>query len=309
MTLRQLALTSSWLVTPVLLTVVSVLSACNEGTPARGQTETTRITPSSALGPTTSGPAAGATTTESYGDRDLLLHTPPSSTLPTQGVPLVVVLHGGGGNAKWMHEHLDLDSTADRDGLLVAYLEGTPGERRLTKNMRTWNAGTCCGAASKTNADDSGYVLGFIQSMIDRRRADPRRIYLIGHSNGAMMSYRLACEHPETFAAVVVVSGSLLVDSCKASTGLALLHVHGLADDHVPVAGGLGQAAVTRDMSFRSVADSAQMLRAAGATVDVVLVKDGPHAIAGLSDALKTQTSSTLVDTAAAFFKGKTRAL
>ena len=105
---------------------------------------------------------------------------------------------------------------------------------------------------------------------------------------------------------MVVLAGSLLIDSCKAP-GLPILQIHGTADDHVPIAGGLGQASIVKGIAFRSVADSAQMAKSGGATVDVVLVKDAPHALAGLNDGLKAQTSLNLADTIAKFISGKSR--
>src|SRR4030065_2447482 len=77
---------------------------------------------------------------------------------------------------------------AEEAGFILATPKGSGNEEVLG-----WNAGECCGQAALENVDD----VAFTSDMIDRISAeycvDPSRIYATGMSNGAFMSYRLAC--------------------------------------------------------------------------------------------------------------------
>src|SRR6185312_13904637 len=84
------------------------------------------------------------------GGREAIVYTP--ARLPPSGQrALVIVLHGGLGNAERIEagksEHgLNLDALAEADGFVVAYLNGTPVTRMMGADMLGWNAGGgCCG--------------------------------------------------------------------------------------------------------------------------------------------------------------------
>ncbi|MEQ1722916.1 MAG: poly(3-hydroxybutyrate) depolymerase, partial [Pseudobdellovibrio sp.] len=68
-------------------------------------------------------------------------------------------------------------------------------------------------------------------------------IFATGMSNGAMMAYRLACELPETFAAIAGVAGTDNTTECKSSKPISVLHIHAKDDDHVLFDGGAGKNA------------------------------------------------------------------
>lgn len=241
--------------------------------------------------------AGGKTSEDEYQGRDYVLYTPLS--LPATP-PLLIVMHGGGGNANWMTRHLNMNAMADRYGFKVAYLNGTGTGGLLLNNLRTWNAGRCCGPAQKTNADDKGYIAGFIRMMAQQQNMDTRRVYLTGHSNGAMMSYRMACEMRDKIAGIVAVSGTVGVDQCNAP-GLPVLHIHGTNDPNVPVQGGEGKLRQTKGVHFRSLAENAAILKAAGANYNLKLVPGAEHKIETIDDALKQTTGLSLPETIAQF--------
>ncbi|MEK7802145.1 MAG: hypothetical protein AAB276_06800, partial [Pseudomonadota bacterium] len=86
----------------------------------------------------------GKQTNENFGGRDFVIYQP--STLPPQDHrALVVVLHGGFGNATQIQSYLGLDPLADKNGFIVAYLNVTKVMKVGSDNMRGWNAGECCG--------------------------------------------------------------------------------------------------------------------------------------------------------------------
>ena len=146
---------------------------------------------------------------------------------------LVVMLHGGGGSARQAERAYGWDDVADREGVLVAYPDGVG---------RTWNAGGgCCGQAARDDVDDVGFLLALIDELVTADDVDPARTYVTGMSNGAMLSYALACS-TGVVAAIAPVAGTMLAD-CPSPGPVSVLHIHGSADDNVRFDGGLGAGA------------------------------------------------------------------
>lgn len=184
-------------------------------------------------------------------ERSYILHTPPGldSSVPA---PLVFMLHGGGGNAENAVRMSEMDAVAEEHGFLVVYPNGSG---RFEDNLFTWNAGSCCGFAQENNADDVGFIRAIAEDLQNSAAIDPKRIYAAGMSNGAMLSYRLACEASDLFAAVAPVAGTLNFSPCQPSQPVAVIHFHGAADEHVPFDGGRGAESAS-GADFVSVQDS-----------------------------------------------------
>lgn len=166
--------------------------------------------------------------------------------------PLVLAFHGGLGTAKAMRRQSLLDAVAERERFVVVYPEGIG---RFRDRMLTWNAGSCCGYAMRVDSDDVGFTLALLAEVARRWSVDAARTYAVGFSNGGMFSYRLACEVPERFAAIGVVSATLTVDGPVPRLPTPVIHVHGLADRNVSFAGGIGENQFSRT-EYRPVEDT-----------------------------------------------------
>lgn len=162
--------------------------------------------------------------------RTYLLHVPDSYD-GSQAVSLVVALHGGVGSAKNIESQSLLSELSDREGFIACY---PTGERR------TWNAGWCCGKAEKNDHDDVGFISALIDKLLGEYAIDPGRVYVTGMSNGAMMSYRLACEIPEKIAAIAPVAGSMTMEVCNPGEPVPVIHFHSFLDSNIPYDGGIG---------------------------------------------------------------------
>ncbi|WP_200978648.1 PHB depolymerase family esterase [Echinicola sp. 20G] len=154
-------------------------------------------------------------------------------------VPLLIVLHGGFGSGKQAQDSYQLTPIAQQHGYAVAYPDGLSREGRLLK-IRTWNAGGCCGYSSENQVDDVKFISNLIDKLVKENNIDPRKVFITGMSNGAMMSYRLACEIPEKIRAIAPVAGAILpVKSC--GSPVPIIHFHSMQDQHVPLEGGKGK--------------------------------------------------------------------
>lgn len=151
-------------------------------------------------------------------------------TLPTAGtVPLVVVLHGGFGDGAGAIIQGKWQKAVTANGFIVVAPDGVD---------RAWNAGLCCGSPAKSNIDDVGFIATLVQSLQSSLPIDLNRTFVTGMSNGAFMAYHVACEASSVFAAAAPVAGTLVTTPCQPTRRVSILHIHGLADQNVPFAGG-----------------------------------------------------------------------
>jgi len=167
-------------------------------------------------------------------------------------LPVVMVLHGGGGDADVTRVQTRMDEVADQFGFLAVYPEGTG---HLRHKLLTWNAGLCCGYAVRKRVDDVGYIAAMLEDLAYRVPIDRQRVYVTGMSNGAMMNYRLGCELSDRIAAIGAVSGAMGVDGPRPQRPMPIIHFHGLLDRNAPYRGGVGANAVS-PINHRSVEDT-----------------------------------------------------
>ncbi len=186
------------------------------------------------------------------------------TTLPDGQVPLLVALHGGTGWGKQFERNSGLDGLAEANGFLVVFPDGI-GTGADGTDLRTWNAGYCCGPAAREDVDDVAFIDQLLDTIGAAYDVDPTRTFATGHSNGGMLSYRLACELSDRIVAVALQAGSLGVEPCEPTTPVSVLHLHGTADTNHPIEGGFGRGLANVD--FRSAIDSVTMVAAAGGCV------------------------------------------
>jgi polyhydroxybutyrate depolymerase len=172
--------------------------------------------------------------------RQYILVTPDRQ--PAGPRPLVLVLHGHLGTAANALGNGRVPSPlsawvgiADREQILVAALQGLTGNDNHTgwHDCRT-------DAIEDPQVDDVAFARAVIDTLVKSGRADPHRLYIMGMSNGAMMSLRLALELRPAPAAIAAVSGTMAEHSDCTSTAVptSVLLIDGTDDPIVPYAGG-----------------------------------------------------------------------
>jgi polyhydroxybutyrate depolymerase len=176
---------------------------------------------------------------------------------------LVVMMHGGVGSAQQAERSYGWNAEADAGGFIVAYPDG--------KN-RSWNAGECCGGAERHEVADVAFITALVGQLRDEFGISSDRTFATGMSNGAMMSYRLACE-TDLFAAIAPVAGTI-VTPCDQPTPTSVLHIHGLDDGSVRMDGEPGSG--IGEVDGMPIADAVELWRAAGDCAEPVVTEEPP---------------------------------
>lgn len=170
----------------------------------------------------------------------------PEGARADSNLALVVALHGGLGTGDQFAENSRFEDTAATEGFVVVFPSGVD---------RTWNAGACCGGARRKDVDDVGFLAALIEHLAATLPVNRERVFVTGHSNGAMMAFRFACERSEMVAAAAPVAGSLEIPVCAPETGVDLLAIHGDSDRNHPIEGGEGTRSIS-GVSYVSMEES-----------------------------------------------------
>jgi polyhydroxybutyrate depolymerase len=166
--------------------------------------------------------------------RYFLVHLPTGYN-PQNDYPLVLALHGGVGSGPQLEKQSGLSDKADAEKFILVYPDGVRGQF----GIRTWNAGVCCGDAVTEDIDDVGFLITLIDTLEKQFGIASDKIFATGMSNGAFMSYRLACEQPDIIAAIAPVAGSMNMD-CEPHKWVPIIHFHSYRDNSIPYLGGRG---------------------------------------------------------------------
>jgi polyhydroxybutyrate depolymerase len=157
--------------------------------------------------------------------REYLVHLPPAAA----GKPdaLVIVLHGGSGRPAAIAAHTRFNRLADREGFIVAYPAARNGR---------WQDGR----PGAERGDDVAFLHALADTLRLRHGIPGARVFVAGISNGAMMSYRLACEAPAALGAIGAVAGAMpagLQGKCTGAAPMPVIAIHGTEDRLVPFDG------------------------------------------------------------------------
>ncbi len=182
-----------------------------------------------------------------YDDRPFDVYVPVSYDPSAQPMPVVIFLHGGGGNSVQTQETtcpigdledpVCLHNLGDRAGFITVYPNGTSA--RLLPKLRTWNAGgggeyACSsGLACYRGIDDVAYLNAVLDQLEAEFRVDTSRVYFMGFSNGGALSHRVGCEMADRITAIAPVSGGNAFSTeaqCAPSRAVPVIYAHGTGD-------------------------------------------------------------------------------
>ncbi len=144
--------------------------------------------------------------------------------------PLIFALHGTGGNCEGQQPNMN--GIADQNGCIVAYLQGeTFFFPVFGGSVPGWHA-----SGDAKTSKDVEFFKAVIEDINSRYTVNRKRIYCCGFSNGGMMTYTMADQCSDIFAAFAAISGYPINEFHLHTTGhrpVPFLHIHGKADDFV----------------------------------------------------------------------------
>ena len=164
----------------------------------------------------------------------------PSNLDSNKSIPILFALHGYGSSASRHLSYTNYFSIADTNNFIVIFPQGTT----TTILSSHWNVG---GWTSSSTVKDIEFIDTIINLIKDKIQIDETRIYSSGMSNGGYMSYHLACNLSERFAAIASITGSMTnetFNNCSPSHPIPVLQIHGLLDIVVPYAGNSGSKSI-----------------------------------------------------------------
>ncbi len=195
--------------------------------------------------------------------RYYIVHTPPNYN-PQQAYPLVLFLHGGSGGAhdvstKQVNLSLYADqlANANQPTFLVVYPQGY-----TSSAGGYWNSGNCDDGTGKgingTNitactpdaylagSEDVTYINTILNLVSSQYIIDGKRIYAMGHSNGAVMSNRLGCELSSRITAVAPIEGTIKISPCNPGTvPVSIIEFASLTDPNSTYCGDFADTSVS----------------------------------------------------------------
>lgn len=143
-------------------------------------------------------------------------------------LPLVILLHGYTVDAATQDFYFSLSPRVDERRFFLVLPDGT--QEASAQMSRFWNATDACCNFYGSTVDDVSYLTSLIDEAA--QSVTLGRVYLVGHSNGGFMSYRMACDRADRIDAIVSLAGATFADEaqCNPARPISVLQIHGTAD-------------------------------------------------------------------------------
>lgn len=153
-------------------------------------------------------------------------------------MPLVIALHGLGGSGQQLIGDDGWSKMAMAKGFVVAGPDALPRNPDQTAsfgtNPRMWRTGDKMGG----NIDDVRFIRDLVAALERQYQIDRRRVYVVGHSNGGGMTFRMAMSDAGEIAAIGTVASQVLYKIDKPSHPMPTICFMGSADPLIPPQGG-----------------------------------------------------------------------
>ncbi len=162
---------------------------------------------------------------QAYGARASVLVLP--DPLPEGEIPLIVSLHGFGGDSFSHSQYFPLHDLVNRDGFALLLPEGV----KDLKGNSFWNPTDGCCDKNGSPVDDVSALTALVQEASGEFDMGP--LYFFGYSNGGFMAYHMACKGLPGLRAVASLAGTSYYEdsNCEDAPPVSVLHVHGEKDE------------------------------------------------------------------------------
>jgi phospholipase/carboxylesterase len=156
-----------------------------------------------------------------------------------EGAPVIILLHGYGADEKDLFE---LRNTFPSNYLIVS--ARAPYDVKGGSGYEWFNDAIVNGQHNANGAQIENSrvtILKFITEITNKYKANPDLVYLIGFSQGAMMSYEAGLTAPAKVMGIAVLSGRLfatlrpLIRLTPELAQMKIFVAHGTADTRIPI--------------------------------------------------------------------------
>jgi polyhydroxybutyrate depolymerase len=171
----------------------------------------------------------------------------PTTYTGAKAFPLIIALHGLGGTEDAFFDNYEkkLPPLAESHGYIVA----SPLGYRVDGSYG-WGLGAAPADPNIRRTQDFSEqdVMQVLTRMRQLYKIDDSRIYLMGHSMGAIGTWKIAPKFPDVWAAIAAFSGSGAAATLERIRGVPEIIVHGDADPTVNVAGSRTMVAKLKEL-------------------------------------------------------------
>ncbi len=156
----------------------------------------------------------------------------PQSYDAAKPMPLILAFHGYGNKpgqggaapgAPGMESTSGLSERAEKDGFVIAYLNGNPKEKNAWNNKQWFFS----------DRNDIEFTKTVMDELSKDLNIDKSKIYLVGFSNGASFVHRAAGQLADRVAAIADVSGWMTGKEKAEAKGVSVLSIHSEDDPNV----------------------------------------------------------------------------
>ncbi len=184
----------------------------------------------------------------------------PRAYTPDKPLPLIIALHGLGQTEDSFFDSYGrvMPALAEQRGYIVA----APLGYRVDGGYGVSLGGSRDAAALRSQSLSEQDVLAVLEQVRKHYAIDESRIFLMGHSMGAIGTWAIAAKHPGIWAGLAPFSGFGVASTAETIRGIPQFVVHGDADPTVAVTGSRVMVAA---------------LKAAGAKVEYLEIPGGDH--------------------------------
>ena len=147
----------------------------------------------------------------------------PSSDAGTE-LPILLAFHGEDMAEEEFPQQASFDALGEEHGFIMAYAVAEQGR---TAAEGDWFLNTAA-----TSADDIDFATAIVDALSNTYCVDQTRLYATGYALGSMLTYEIACQLNNRFAAVASVAGTMPIEPnrCSMVSQVAVMHIHGKFD-------------------------------------------------------------------------------
>ena len=171
----------------------------------------------------------------------------PTTYTGAKALPLIIALHGLGGTEDAFFDNYEkkLPPLAESHGYIVAAPLGYRVDGSYGWGLGAPPADPNTKRTQDFSEQDVMQVLARVRQLY---RIDDTRIYLMGHSMGAIGTWKIAPKYPDIWAAIAPFSGSGAAATLERIRTVPEIIVHGDADPTVDVAGSRAMVAKLKEL-------------------------------------------------------------